>query len=28
MNKKINMEEHVEWILAIRNCAERMGLIE
>jgi len=28
MSKKINMEEHVEWILAIRNCAERMGLIE
>jgi len=27
MNKKINMEEHVEWILAITNCAEKMGLI-
>jgi len=28
MNKKINMEEHVEWILAITNCAQKMGLIE
>ena len=29
MNKKtVKMEQHVEWILAVRNCIERMGLLE
>jgi len=29
MNKKTTkMEEHIEWILAITNCAEKMGMMK
>jgi len=28
MNKKTKMKEHIEWILAITNCIEKMEMIK